>query len=148
MDREDHRTRFQANRRRARELALQVLFEAEFSAHDPSAVLGRRLEEEKLPKPVASYAEILLSGAWEHRDRYDRLISQAAPTWPLEQMARIDRNVLRVALFEMIDGKEVPVKAAINEAVELAKEYGSDTSGRFVNGVLGTIATEVEGTIQ
>lgn len=139
---EDRRTQFASQRRHARALGMQMMFEADFSARPLDDILTRRFSEERLPPPVAEYAESLLRGAWEHRGEYDEMIARAAPSWPLEQMARIDRNILRIAMYEMLHGEAVPVRAAINEAVELAKEYGSDASRRFINGVLGTIAAE------
>ncbi len=142
MSAQTRRGWFAEQRHLARALAMQALFEADFSRRPPEDVLRRRLEEEEFPEVAAEYAGKLVAGAWEHREEYDVLIARAAPTWPLEQMARVDHNILRVALFEMLHGREVPIKAAINEAVELAKEYGSDASRRFVNGVLGTIASE------
>ena len=138
----ERRGAFAAQRRRARVLALQMLFEADFGPAHVDEILGRRLAEEETPAPVAAYAETLLRGAWAHRAEYDALIARTAPSWPVDQMARIDRNILRLAMYELLESEQVPVKAVINEAVELAKEFGSDASRRFVNGVLGTIAAE------
>lgn len=131
-------------RHAARALALGVLFEMEFqrTEAEPAAILARRVAEEPAPEPVVAYAEGLARGAWAHRREYDALIARLAPTWPIEQMARVDRNILRLALYEMFETPEVPVRAAINEAVELAKQYGSEASRRFINGVLGTVAAE------
>ncbi len=139
---DDKRREFAERRRGARVLAMQMMFEADFTRKPLDRILQRRLLEEEVPEPVGDYAEYLLRGAWEHRDEFDRMIAEAAPTWPLDQMARIDRNIMRLAMYEMLYSPEVPIRAAINEAVELAKEFGSDASRRFVNGVLGTIASE------
>jgi N utilization substance protein B len=102
-------------------------------------VLQQRLEETPLPGPAADFARRLVFGVLQHRALLDPFIQQHAPEWPLEQMACIDRNVLRLALYEFAVDGSTPVKVAINEAVELAKMFGSDSSPRFVNGVLGAL---------
>ncbi len=129
-----------SQRHQARELALQVLFEADFSGKAVDAILERRIAEEPRTPPVASYARELAFGVRERQAEYDETIARLAPTWPLEQMARIDRNILRLAMYEMLHSPQVPMRAAINEAVELAKQFGSEASRRFINGVLGTVA--------
>ena len=141
MSRDRGRT-FAEQRHQARAVAMQVMFEADFSGKPLDEILERRVAEEVLGDEAASYAQDLVLGAWEHRDEHDEMIARAAPSWPLRQMPGVDRNILRLALYEMRYGKGVPMKAAINEAVELAKEFGSDASSRFVNGVLGTVAAE------
>lgn len=128
-------------RRQARVIALQTLFEADAVGHPAEETLARHLEENPTTEETAEYAHHLVEGVLRHVDEIDRLIAQAAPAWPLSQMPKIDKNVLRLAIFELLyDNRAVPVKVAINEAVELAKLFGSDSSSRFVNGVLGTIA--------
>ncbi len=89
------------------------------------------------------FAYKLLNGVLEHQIGMDKLITRYAPEWPVEQMAVIDRNILRIAIFEFLVDDETPVKVAINEAVELAKLYGSDSAPRFINGVLGSLADEI-----
>jgi N utilization substance protein B len=126
-------------RHRARIAALQALFEIDCAHHHPTAVIERRLEEAALPEPGAEFARVLVEGVSVHRDELDALIRQYAPEWPVDQIAIIDRNILRLAIFEILLRNDTPVKVAINEAVELAKEFGSDSSGRFVNGVLGSL---------
>jgi transcription antitermination protein NusB len=126
-------------RREARVVALQTLFEADSARHDLAAVLERYFEEGNFSHEVESYARDLVIGVWNSRVKLDNLISESAPNWPLEQMASVDKNILRLAIFEIMIDNRVPVKAAVNEAVELAKTYGSDSSGRFINGVLGTV---------
>ena len=126
-------------RRQARILAMQALYEADVARHDPPLVLARLLGEEAYPDAVAAFAARLVGGVADHLDVIDPLIARAAPTWPLAQMAKIDKAILRLAIYEILREREIPYKAAINEAVEIAKEYGSDSSSRFVNGVLGTI---------
>ncbi|HLG50714.1 MAG TPA: transcription antitermination factor NusB [Chloroflexota bacterium] len=128
-------------RRQARIVAMQSLFEADLVGHDPLAVLERNLAEGEAGEVDAAYARQLVAGVVEHRAEIDRILAQAAPLWPLEQMPPVDKNVLRLAIYELLfDNRRVPMKAAINEAVEIAKIFGSDSSSRFVNGVLGTVA--------
>src|SRR5207237_9040730 len=81
-------------------------------------------------------------GVLENSDDLDHIIEKSAPNWPIDQMSRIDKNILRLAIFEILFDNRVPLKAAINEAVELGKRFGSDSSSRFINGVLGTVASE------
>lgn len=126
-------------RTRARALALQVLYETDLSAHLPGDVLKTRLEETTLPQDLAEFARGIIFGVLPIREHLDRVIAKYAPEWPLDQMAAIDRNILRMACWEFAISRETPVKVAINEAVELAKLYGSDSTARFVNGVLGTL---------
>lgn len=128
-------------RRQARIVALQTLFEVDAVNHPVAAVLTERLEETPLPEDGEVFARQLVTGVLEHRPALDELISDIASDWPLEQMAIIDRNILRIAMFEITVDGQTPVKVAINEAVELAKLFGSDSSRRFVNGVLGTLVT-------
>lgn len=129
-------------RHRVRIVVLQALFEADLAGHEPREVLQRHLEAHRLPPNAEEFAWYLLGCVLEHCQEIDALIAAAAPNWPLEQMARIDINILRMAIAEMLFPGEayIPAKAAINEAVELAKRFGSDSSRRFVNGVLGTLA--------
>lgn len=128
-------------RHRGRVLALEVLYELELApGHDPDAALAIRGEERERPPEAAAFARELIAGVGQHRAAIDARIRQAAPAWPLDQMPRIDASILRLAIFEILFDNRTPLKAAINEAVELAKEYGSENSPRFVNGVLGAIA--------
>jgi N utilization substance protein B len=120
-------------------IALQTLYEHDVAQHALTEVLQRHVEERHLPSPVVEYAEALVLGVSEHLADIDAHIQSAAREWPLQQMARIDKNILRLAIYEILFNNTVPAKAAINEAVELAKTFGSDTSSRFINGVLGTI---------
>jgi transcription antitermination protein NusB len=129
-------------RHKARVAALQALFETDCTGHHPTVVIERRLEHSGLPEPGAEFARELVQGVGEYGEELDRLIGQYAPEWPVEQIAIIDRNILRIAIYEILFGDDTPTKVAINEAVELAKEYGSDSSGRFVNGVLGSLVAK------
>jgi N utilization substance protein B len=129
-----------ASRRSGRSIALQALYEVDIAHHEPQAVLAHLHEAQPAVEEAAAYARRLVDGVLANRAAIDDLIRQAAPAWPLEQMAAIDRNILRLAIQELLFDNEVPDKVAINEAVELAKLFGSDTTPRFVNGVLGTLA--------
>ncbi len=124
-------------RRLAREVALQALFEIDSVNHPVDQVLLHRLEDEQLTEEGQAFARQLVKGVIEHHNELDVLIAKFAPEWPVDQLAIIDRNVLRLALYELINLSEVPIKVAINEAVELAKVYGGESAPRFVNGVLG-----------
>ncbi len=129
-------------RRQSRILALQALYEIDCASHAPDVVLYQRLLANELPPNYADFARHLVRGVLQHHDVLDAFIHRHAPEWPLEQMAYIDRNILRMAIFEFaIDGR-TPVKVAINEAVELAKSFGSDSAPRFVNGVLGSLVDQ------
>jgi len=129
-------------RRRARIVALQALYEIDSAGHKPGFVLQERLTETPLPERGATFARHLVTGVLKHRPFLDKLIQRYAPEWPVDQMAVIDRNILRIAIFELVVDKGTPVKVAINEAVELAKLFGSDSSPRFVNGVLGSLVEQ------
>jgi N utilization substance protein B len=123
-------------------VALQALFEVDTVGHEPGAALVGRLAESPLEGVSIEFCRGLLFGALEHKDALDAVIHRIAPEWPIYQMAPIDRNILRMAAFEILLSTETPPKVAINEAVELAKIFGSDSSSRFVNGVLGTLLAQ------
>jgi transcription antitermination protein NusB len=127
-------------RHQARELVLQALYEMDVAGHESQQSLDRLIEEEGLPGPAAIFARVLLQGILDHRREIDAVIQKTAPLWPAEQLAPVDRNILRLAIREFLVDNLTPVRAAINEAVELAKAYGSDNSPRFVNGVLGSVS--------
>lgn len=135
-------------RHQARIVALQALYEIDCAAHDPVIVVNQRLAEAQLPKAAASFSRSLVEGTLEHQAVLDVFIHRYAPEWPLEQMAYIDRNILRMAIFEFAVDGQTPVKVAINEAVELAKAFGSDSAPRFVNGVLGTLVEHKASILQ
>jgi len=126
-------------RRQARIVALQALYEIDCVHHPVGIVLQQRIQENEMPDEGETFMRLLVQGVLEHQARLDELIATYAPEWPVEQMSIVDRNVLRIALFELLIDGRTPPKVAINEAVELAKAFGSDSSPRFVNGVLGTL---------
>lgn len=127
-------------RTRARSLALQVLYEVDIANHPAAEVYKLRLEEFPLTDDLAEFARQIIFGILPLTHELDQLIAKYAPDWPLDQIAAIDRNILRMALWEFSFQGETPIKVAINEAVELAKHYGSDSAPRFINGVLGSLA--------
>lgn len=129
-------------RRQARILALQALYELDTTDHPADTVVAYRLEEQPLPADGEAFLRLLVSNVLTHRQRLDALIQRYAPAWPVSQIAVIDRNILRIALFELMGTVGTPPKVAINEAVDLAKMFGSDNSSRFVNGVLGSAIAE------
>lgn len=127
-------------RHRARGLALQALYEIDLTGHGAAEVLKRLLGEEKLTKDNIAFIHALVEGVIQNRESLDKHIRDFATAWPLEQIPAIDRNILRLAIFEILIDNKVPVKVAINEAVELAKTFGAEASPRFVNGVLGSVS--------
>lgn len=130
-------------RRKARALALQALYEVDSVGHEVRGTLTYLLAKEELSEENATFARELVNGVIQNRDMIDRNIQEFAPAWPIEQIAVIDRNILRLAIFEILLNNKSPVKVAINEAVELAKTFGSDNSSKFVNGVLGSVSALV-----
>ncbi|NJM39946.1 MAG: transcription antitermination factor NusB [Anaerolineae bacterium] len=125
-------------RHAARALTLQVLYEVDLSQHQPGTVLSRHfVESSELPDELRAFARDLVSGVTARRAALDDKIHACAPDFPVNELAAIDRNVLRIALLELERG-DVPMKAVVNEAVELAKEFGGDASSRFINGVLAS----------
>ena len=137
-----------AARRRAREAVLRALYEMDIGGHGPRPALERLIAESKLDEDLAAFARDLLNGVLDHRAEIDALIEKTASERPAAELAAIDRNILRIAIREFIVDNLTPVGAAINEAVDLAKKYGSESSGKFVNGVLGTISASEKTSAQ
>jgi N utilization substance protein B len=127
-------------RHKARMLALQALYEVDSVARPPEAVTERLLAESTLSGENADFVRELVNGTVKHREEIDGNIRKFAPAWPIDQIATIDRNILRLAILEILFDNKVPVKVAVNEAVELAKTFGSESSARFINGVLGSVS--------
>lgn len=137
-----------ANRHLSRSIAMQTLFEVDFNNYDnkkAKEILERNLREFAPGLEDTSFTKKLVEGILKNKEKIDKIIEKVAPEWPLHQIAVVDRNVLRLGLFELLFEKkeEVPSKVAINEAIEIAKTFGSESSGRFVNGVLGTVFKEM-----
>jgi len=126
-------------RTRARGIALQALYEIDIAGHTPGEVLEGRLSDGPLEESLVSFTSQIVLGVLPIVNELDAIIARHAPEWPLEQVAAIDRNILRIALWEIAVSNQTPMKVAINEAVELAKVFGSDSTPRFVNGVLGSL---------
>ena len=138
-------------RRKSREIALQMLYQLEMTGQPPHEVIDLYYqmvsgEDEKsadLAESVRPFAELLVNGVYQHRDELDTMIVAASENWRLERMSIIDRNVLRIALFEMLYRPEIPPKVSINEAIDLGKTFGSPDSGAFINGILDRLLREV-----
>ncbi len=127
-------------RHQARELALKVLFQLEGTGDDPEEVLRYHASEGAVTSDVAGFAAQLVQGVIANQDRLDQILAEASEHWKLDQMAKVDRVILRIAIYEIAVDRKVPTKAAINESIELAKTFSGEEAGRFVNGVLGRVA--------
>jgi transcription antitermination protein NusB len=137
------RSRVYDERHQARTLALQILFETDFTTHALKDIVRRYSRDMELPPELRDYVERLVLGVRDGQPGIDEAIAGAATAFPVDQLPAVDRNILRIAIFELREAHDVPVKAVINEAVELAKHFGGDSSSRFVNGVLGTLAKQL-----
>ena len=131
-------------RRKARIAALQALYELDCTRHKVEETSARLRARETLAQEALGFSEELVKGVLQHKSELDALIRKFARAFPVEQMSIIDRNILRLAIFEILFSDKAPLKAAINEAIELAKAFGSESSSRLVNGVLGVVAGERE----
>ncbi len=127
-------------RRRARIVALQALYEFDCAGHEPVSSAARLIGERPLYRDAASFAYELVNGVLDNREELDAQIQRFAPSFPVEQLSLVDRTVLRMAIYEITIGGKVPLKVAINEAVELAKTFGNENSSKFVNGVLRSVS--------
>ena len=132
------------SRRRSRIRALQVLFEADIVRRPPTEVMRRHFQQEEIAPEAQEFIAALVRGVVEHQDEIDNEIARRAPAFPLTDMNAVDRNVLRLALFEILYDDDAPLRVVIDEAIELAKGYGSESSGRFVHGVLGAAVNATE----
>lgn len=129
------------SRTKARSLALQVLYEVDLTGHSVGTVLTERLDEgEAMESGLVEFTRQIITGVLPIAEKLDLFIAQHAPEWPMDQIAVVDRNILRIALWEFAVSGCTPVKVAINEAIELSKLFGSESTPRFVNGVLGSLA--------
>ena len=137
-----------SSRHLSRSIVMQSLYEWDFSGKklDLKKIVEKNIKEFGPGLEDESFIWQLVTGVVEHLPKLDKIIEKAAPEWPIEQVTIIDRNVLRIGLYELLFGnkEEVPPKVAINEAIELAKSFGGESSGKFINGVLGTVFKEVE----
>ena len=126
-------------RRRARELAVQVLFHLEFSPDDPSEVFDLICENFDAPGSIREFSKMLVLGVCDQKEHLDKAISQASKNWRIDRMTRLDRSILRLAVFEMMFVPDIPPRVSLDEAVEIGKVFGSEDSGRYINGVLDHI---------
>jgi len=126
-------------RRRARELAVQVLFHLEFSHDNPSEVFDLICDNFDAPESIREFSKMLVLGVCGKKEILDRAISQASRNWRINRMARLDRSILRLAAFEIMFVPEIPARVSLDEAVEIGKKFGSEDSGRYINGVLDNI---------
>lgn len=132
------------SRTKARSIALQVLYEVDISGHKPGIVLVERFNRLKIDESHKQFISQIISGVVKYKPVLDEFIADFAHEWPLDQVAVIDRNLLRIALWEISIYRKTPVKVVVNEAVELAKLYGAEGSSRFINGVLGGLIDNIE----
>lgn len=128
------------SRTKARGIALQALYEIDMTGHAPGTAIEERLSDDPLDDGLSEFVRQIVTGVLPITTKLDNFIAQHAPEWPMDQVAVVDRNIIRIALWEFAVEECTPVKVAINEAIELAKLYGSDSTPRFVNGVLGSLA--------
>jgi len=137
-----------ANRHLSRSIAMQSLYEWDFKGMDSAQldkIVKQNIEEFGPGMEEADFIWQIVNGVIENLSKLNKIIEKSAPEWPLDQITVVDRNVLRIGLYELLLGnrKEVPPKVAINEAIELAKTFGGESSGKFINGVLGTVYREI-----
>jgi len=138
-----------ASRHLSRSIVMQSLYEWDFSGKKPEdleKIVEKNIKEFGPGLEDKTFVWQLINGVIEYLSDLDKIIEKAAPEWPIEQITIIDRNILRIGLYELLYGnkEEVPPKVAINEAIELAKTFGGESSGKFINGVLGTVYKEIE----
>ena len=126
-------------RRRARELAVQVLFHLEFSHDDPSEVFDLICENFDARKSIRDFSRKLVLGVYDKKKTLDKVISEASKNWRINRMARLDKSILRLAAFEIMFVEDIPPKVSLDEAVEIGKKFGGEDSGRYINGVLDNI---------
>ena len=137
-----------ASRHLSRSIAMQSLYEWDFNGKKPDfldRIVERNIQEYGPGLEDSGFIKQIIRGVTEHMPKIDKIIEKSAPEWPIEQITIIDRNVLRIGLYELLyaNKEEVPPKVAINEAIELAKSFGGESSGKFINGVLGTVYKEI-----
>lgn len=130
-------------RHQARIVALQVLYEKDVVGHDPSAAIRRLTESKDMPADAVGFVQEIVTGVIDNQVKIDQTIERFATAWPVSQIPPVDRNILRIAIFELLHHNITPVRVAINEAVELAKTFGSESSSKFINGVLGSVSNLV-----
>lgn len=131
------------DRRKARTIALEIIYQKEITGYPLEMIVKNRLKVDECEAP-SDFAVGLIEGVVNHQQELDDLIADHADNWALDRMPLLDRNIIRISLFEMLYQEDIPFSVSINEAVELAKIFGTEDSGKFVNGVLGKIASELQ----
>ena len=129
-------------RRRAREIALQVLYQREFDHGEIEEVLDLFRNNFEVLKGAIDFSERLVKGVEQHREDLDRIIEQYSSHWKVDRMTHVDRTILRIATYELLYCDDIPTKVAINEAIDIGKKYGSGDSGAFINGILDKVKSE------
>jgi transcription antitermination factor NusB len=132
------------NRTRAREISLQILYQLDLREEELREHLDDLLLDEEEPEEVIEFSRGIVLGVLEARDESDRMITEVAEHWDIARMAAIDRNILRIAVYEMTSRPDIPRKVSINEAIELGKKYSTEQSGAFINGILDRIRRQIE----
>jgi N utilization substance protein B len=133
-----------SSRRRSREMAIQVLYQVDMAQSDMGEALRLFCEHFEAPDAIRDFAVELANGVHQYREKIDGLIRRSSEHWRLERMSAVDRNILRLAIFELLYRADIPAKVSINEAVDLGKKYGSEDSGSFINGILDRIRVDLE----
>lgn len=133
-----------ASRRKSRELALQILFELDINQGDVQKAIDQFWKTFEYSKDLRDFSERIVKGVAEHREEIDRLIKKNSRNWRFDRIDRVDRNILRVAIFELVHCPDIPPKVSINEAIELSKKFGSEKSPSFINGILDKVAQEMK----
>lgn len=131
------------SRRKAREIALQILYQMEMQGNEPKAVLALFWQREEVPAEIRDFATQIVEGTYRNRSEIDQLIEKHSAHWRMTRMAVVDRNILRLGVYELLYLHEVPTSVALNEAIEIAKRFGTENSGAFINGILDHVAQEV-----
>ncbi|HOG17511.1 MAG: hypothetical protein A4E73_03925 [Syntrophaceae bacterium PtaU1.Bin231] len=133
------------HRRKAREIALQVLYQLDVSGTGPQEAVDLYWKNFDSPDETKQFAAHLVEGTWDHRQEIDRLIGEFSENWTISRMSRVDRSILRMAVFELLHCPDIPPKVTLNEAIDLGKDYGSENSGAFINGILDALYMKLYG---
>ena len=126
-------------RRKAREIALQVLYTLDVHQGDLRGVIDRFWGNFDAPEEARTFSTVLVEGVWNHREQIDNLISGSSENWSMSRMSRVDKSILRMAVYELLFCEDIPPKVTLNEAIDLGKVYGSENSGAFINGILDAL---------
>ena len=132
------------SRRLARETALQVLYQIDMTKNDVNTAIDYTLNQLAIRDDVIPFMKELVNGTLEHQVKADEIISKLSKDWNLERMATVDRNILRLALYEILFREDIPTSVSVNEAIELAKTFSNEESGKFVNGILGNVVEKID----